>query len=92
MEFYVKTLGNWVTVAIMGISNIYLWLLDTSSSVNFLDESMKYVTFILGIASAITYITLVILKKKKEKQEIKRINLEIKLSEVELEKAKLKGK
>lgn len=53
-----------------------------------LDESMKYVTFVVGIISGIVYITLVVLKKRKEKKEIERINLEIELHRLEIEKQK----
>ena len=47
---------------------------------------MKYITFAIGIISGIVYITLTITKKKKEKREIKRINLEITLNELEIER------
>ena len=88
MEFCIKTLGQIISSALLVISNFYLWIL---SSANVLDESMKYVTFVIGIVSGIVYITLVVLKKRKEKKEIQRIDLEITLSELEIEKLRKSG-
>ncbi len=82
MELCVKTLGHWATVLSMWVSNIYLWMLD-ANGIQFLDSSMKYITFAMGVLSAIIYITLTILKKQKERKEIQRIELEIETSRID---------
>jgi hypothetical protein len=87
MELCIKTLGHWGTVLAMWISNIYLWLLD-ADSVMFLDSSMKYITFVMGVSSAIIYITLTVLKKKKARKEIEMINSELENERIE---AKIKN-
>ena len=81
----IKALGQYFSSILLIFSNVYLWMLGRLPN---LDESMKYVTFVVGIISGIVYITLVVLKKRKEKKEIERINLEIELHRLEIEKQK----
>jgi hypothetical protein len=54
-----------------------------ANGIQFLDSSMKYITFVMGVVSAIIYITLTMLKKKKERKEIISIELEIESRRIE---------
>jgi hypothetical protein len=66
----------------MWISNIYLWLL-ADDSIRFLDSSMKYITFGLGVSSAIIYMTLIRKKKRRERKEIEKLDIDIESSRLE---------